>query len=146
MMLNLIPYSRKNNDAALFNPFHVFDELEKNFFGDSSIAEFKTDIQDKGDHYEMTADLPGFKKEDIHVDLDDNCLTIHAERHSDYEEKDKKGSYVRCERSFGSYSRSFGIEGIQTDAIKASYQDGVLKLALPKAAPAVSATRRLEIE
>ena len=92
------------------------------------------------------ADLPGFQKDDIKIDLDDNCLTISAERHSEYEEKDKKGNFVRCERSFGSYSRSFGVEGIQTDSIKASYSDGVLKLVLPKTAPVVSSTRRLEIE
>ena len=145
-MLNLVPYSRRHNEASLYNPFQLFDELEKSFFGDKSIAEFKTDIQDKGDHYELMADLPGFKKDDIKIDLDDNCLTISAERHSEYEEKDKKGNFVRCERSFGSYSRSFGVEGIQTDSIKASYSDGVLKLVLPKSAPVVSSTRRLEIE
>lgn len=145
-MLNLVPYSRRHNEAALYNPFHMFDDLEKNFFGDDAIAEFKTDIQDKGDNYVMQADLPGFRKEDIQIDLDDSTLTIRAERHSDYEEKDKKGNFLRCERSYGAYARSFGMEGIQTDAIKASYENGVLKLVLPKAAPAPSSTKRLEIE
>lgn len=145
-MLNLVPYSRTHKDAALYNPFRMFDELEKDFFGSSDIAEFKTDIRDEGDHYVMEADLPGFKKEDIQIDLDDNRLTIQAQRHSNYEEKDKKGNYVRCERSFGSYSRSFAMDGVQTDAIKASYNDGVLTLTLPKATPVTPAARRLEIE
>lgn len=145
-MLNLIPYAQHRNNASVYNPFQMFDDLEKHFFGSNDIAEFKTDIRDEGDHYLMEADLPGFKKEDIHIDLNDNTLTIRAERHSNYEEEDKKGNYVRCERSYGSYARSFGMDGIQTDAIRASYNDGVLKLTLPKAVPAEAQSRRLEIE
>ncbi len=146
MMLNLIPYSQKRREASVYNPFQMFDELEKTFFGSNDIAEFKTDIRDEGDHYLLEADLPGFKKEDIHIDLDDNALTIRAERHSNYEQQDKKGNYVRCERSYGSYARSFGMDGIRTEGIKASYADGVLKLTLPKASPEAPQTRRLEIE
>ena len=146
MMMNLIPYSRRHNEAAAYNPFRMFDELEKSFFGSDALAEFKTDIRDTGDSYLLEADLPGFQKEDIKIDLEDKLLTISAERHSEYEETDKKGNFIRCERSYGSYSRSFGMDGIQTDAIKASYTDGVLKLVLPKAAPAVSSARRRDIE
>ena len=145
-MLNLIPYAQRHNNASVYNPFQMFDDLEKHFFGSSDIAEFKTDIRDEGDHYLMEADLPGFKKEDIHIDLSDNTLTIRAERHSNYEEDDKKGNYVRCERSYGSYARSFGMDGIQTDSIKACYSDGVLKLTLPKVSATAPKTRRLEIE
>ena len=145
-MLNLVPYSHRHNDASIYNPFRMFDELERNFFGSNDIAEFKTDIREEDNAYVMEADLPGFKKEDIKIDLNDNLLTISAERHSDFEEKDKKGNFIRCERSFGSYSRSFGMDGIQTDGIRASYNDGVLKLVLPKAAPIVPPSRRLEIE
>lgn len=145
-MLNLIPYAQRHNSASVYNPFQMFDDLEKHFFGSSDIAEFKTDIRDEGDHYLMEADLPGFQKEDIHIDLSDNTLTIHAERHSNYEEQDKKGNYVRCERSYGSYARSFGMDGINTDAISASYTDGVLKLTLPKATPVTGQSRRLEIQ
>lgn len=146
VMMNLIPYSHRRSEAAAYNPFRVFDELEKNFFSGSALAEFKTDIRDDGDSYVLEADLPGFRKEDIQIDLSDNLLTISAERHSDFEEKDKQGRFVRCERSYGSYSRSFGMDGIRTDAIEASYADGVLKLTLPKAAPAAPAKRRLEIQ
>ena len=110
------------------------------------MAEFKTDIKDTGKEYELEADLPGFKKEDINIELDDNYLTIQAERKYENDEKDKKGNYVRRERSYGSFSRSFDVSGIDVSAIKASYQDGVLKLILPKKEEAVPATRRLEIE
>ncbi len=145
-MLTLVPYSQKHRDTSVYNPFRMFDELEKSFFGSSDIAEFKTDIRDEGDHYLMEADLPGFRKEDIHVDLDNNTLTIQATRHSSYEEPDKKGGYVRCERSYGSYARSFGMDGIRTEGIKASYTDGVLRLTLPKVSAEAPQTRRLEIE
>ena len=141
----LVPYSRKNN-VSVFNPFHDFDELERAFFSDRSLGEFKTDIRDNGDSFTLEADLPGFNKDDIHVDLTDDALTITAERHSDYEQKDKKGNYVRCERSYGSYSRSFDTTGIDTSNIKAAYTDGVLRLTLPKKQQILPASRRLEIE
>ena len=111
-------------------------------FGDDFISITDED----GKEYELEADLPGFKKEDINIELDDTYLTIQAERKSETEEKDKTGSYVRRERSYGSFSRSFDVSGIDVSAIKASYQDGVLKLVLPKKEEIAPAARRLEIE
>ena len=70
--------------------------------------------------------------------------TIKAERRNEHEEKDK--SYVRCERSYGNYARSFDISGIKAEGIKASYNDGVLSLTLPKKDVEVSGSRRLAIE
>ena len=80
----------------------------------------------------LEADLPGFDKKDIAIDVHDHRLTIKAERHSNHEDKDKQGHYLRCERSYGSFTRSFDIDAIQEDKITASYTDGVLKLTLPK--------------
>ena len=102
----LVPYSRKNH--SVYNPFQDFDDLEKAFFSDRSLGELKTDIKDLGESYALEADLPGFKKEDIHVDVKDNTLSITAERHSEFEQKDKKNSYLRCERSFGSRAATAG--------------------------------------
>lgn len=144
-MFELRPFERRNNRMTACNPW---DEMERAFFGDGawnrSLAEFKTDIQDKGDSYLLQADLPGFKKEDIHIDLDGETMTIRAERHSEHEEQDKKGSYVRCERSYGSYERAFDVSGIDTDKIGAQYADGVLKLTMPKKSATVSA-KQIEI-
>ena len=115
---------------------YPWDQMERAFFGDGSwgrgLSEFKTDIQDKGDSYLLEADLPGFKKEDIHVDVDGDTMTIRAERHSEHEDQDKKGNYVRCERSYGSYQRVFDISGVEVADISAQYNDGVLKLNMPK--------------
>mgnify|MGYP000785009090 FL=1 len=86
-MFELRPFERRNNHVAAYDPW---DQMERAFFGDGSwgrgLSEFKTDIQDKGDSYLLEADLPGFKKEDIHVDVDGDTMTIRAERHSEHED------------------------------------------------------------
>ena len=137
----LAPYTRRNH--SLWDPW---SDLERSFLGSSGMAEFKTDIRDTGDSYTLEADLPGVKKEDIAIDLTEGTLTITAQRHSEYEKKDKKDGYVRCERSYGSFSRSFDTTGIDTENIKASYNDGVLTLTLPKQQAQASGSRRLAIE
>ena len=146
----------KRNGRPVYtcNPFRGMDEFERNFLGfpfgnffdTKELAEFKTDVTDEGDHYLLEADLPGFDKKDINLSLDGDTLTVNAERHSRYEKKDEKDKIVRMERSYGSYSRSFDITGIDTEGIKAKYEDGVLKLTLPKKLPAAPETKRLEIE
>ena len=148
-MFDLRPYGR--NSMNVWNPFSEMEEMEKrffnnNFFSSPSLAEFKTDITDEGDHYTLKADLPGFKKEDIHLNLDGDTLTIQAERHSEHEDAQKKDKYVCCERSYGAYSRSFDVSGIDCANIKAAYKDGVLTLTLPKQKKEEPTGRRLEIE
>ena len=144
-MFELIPFDRKNH-LSNYNPFRELEEFERNFWNGHTAEAFKTDIKDAGNAYELEADLPGFKKEDIQVNVEEGYLTIRAERHSEAEEKDKKGNYIRCERSYGSFSRSFDLTGINADQIKASYADGVLKLNLPKLEAQKPEVRRLEIE
>lgn len=146
-MFELTPYDRRRHShMEPYNPFRELENLERNFFRENSLAEFKTDIKDEGNAYVLEADLPGFKKEDINIDLDDDYLTIRAERHEESEKKDKKGNYIRCERSYGSFSRSFDVSNVKTDEITASYQDGVLKLHMPKKDGGTPKTRRLEIK
>ncbi|MBO4356423.1 MAG: Hsp20/alpha crystallin family protein [Clostridia bacterium] len=145
-MFGLTPY-RKNNQTSVYtyNPFREMEELERKFFGDYA-ASFGTDIRDCGDSYLLEADLPGFAKEDITLDIEDDILTINAERHSEYENSDKKDNYLRCERSYGKYSRSFDVSMINKDAITAKLENGVLKLTLPKKVEQPKTTKRLEIE
>ena len=73
-------------------------------------------------------------------------MTISAERHSDFEDKDKQGNYVRCERSYGAYSRSFSTAGIDMDNMKASFDNGVLRLTMPKQQAKPVGGRKLLIE
>lgn len=148
--------TRRNNTHPIntYNPFRELEEFERNFFsnpfgsffGSTSLAEFKTDVTDEGDHYLLEADLPGFDKKDIQLDVNGDTLTVHAERRSKVEEKDKKDKIVRVERSYGAYSRSFDISGVDADNIKAKYDNGVLMLTLPKKQASLPQGRRLEIE
>ena len=156
-MFDMRPYRNNNdrrNNLSAYNPFREMDAFERNFFNDpfgswfdhSALASFKTDIKDNGDSYTLEADLPGFDKKDIHLDINGDMLTVSAERHSEHEEKDKKNKYVRCERSYGSYSRSFDLSGVKADEIKAKYENGVLKLTMPKKENTLPEARHLEIE
>ena len=151
-MFELRPFNRKNNMQG-YNPFHEMEDFEHSFFGDpfgffngTSLAEFKTDITDNGREYILEADLPGFNKEDIHLDLTGDTLTVKAERHSKFEDKDKKNNYIRCERSYGSYTRQFDVSGVKTDQIKAKYNNGILTLTMPKKSEIKENSRHLEIE
>ena len=103
-------------------------------------------MTDEGDHYLLEADLPGFEKKDITLDIQNDTLIVRAERKSRMEEKDKKDKVIRMERSYGSYTRSFDISGVDADKIKAKYVDGVLCLTLPKLEQRLPEGRRLEIE
>ncbi len=145
--------SRRNNNRAMYNPFREMDELEKRFFNEpfgffsnGIMDAFKTDIKDEGDCFELEADLPGFDKKDIHLDINGDVLKISAERHSEHEESNKKGKYIRCERSYGAYYREFDLSNIKSDEIKAKYENGVLKLTLPKKDEIVPESKHLEIE
>lgn len=148
-MFELRPYSR--NSMSTWNPFSEMEEMERRFFNNDfftgrGLTEFKTDITDEGDYYELKADLPGFKKEDISLNLDGDTLTIQAQRHSEHEDQEKKGKYVCCERSYGSYSRSFDVSSVWAEGITAAYDNGVLTLKLPKKTVEVSSSRQINIE
>ena len=142
--------TRRNQD--IFNPWREMEEFEKAFFGrpfgsffdTPALSQFRTDVTDEGDHYLLEADLPGFEKKDITLDIQNDTLTVRAERKSKVEEK--KDKMIRMERSYGSYRRSFDLSGVDADKIKAQYVDGVLKLTLPKLEQRLSEGRRLEIE
>lgn len=125
----------------------VLGGLERDIFKDTA-EKFKgicrTDIEDRGDKFVLEAELPGFDKEDIKIDIERDYLTISAERKSRSESKDK--NYIRRERSYGSFMRRFDISGIEKDGIQAFYKQGVLTLELPKKAVSVSAIKRLEIK
>ena len=147
--------TRRNNHypETTYNPFHQMDEMERRFFGPAfddffrpqGLMEFKTDVTDEGDHFLLEADLPGFDKNDIRLELDGDTLTVRAERHSNVEKKEKD-KVVYVERSYGSYCRSYDVSGIDTEAIQAKYNNGVLQLTLPKLASQVPAARTIDIQ
>lgn len=140
-MFNLMPF--RNNDTNLFN---YLDNMEKNFFNDfsSEFSHFRTDILDKDDKFVLQAELPGFSKEEIKIDLNENTLTISAEHKEENEEK--KESYIRRERKYGSFSRSFNVSEIDVDKIAASYNNGVLELSLPKLEIKAPVSRQIKLD
>lgn len=141
-------------DLITYNPFRAIDEFEKRIFREpfapynlgADAGVFKTDIKEEDDKFVLEADLPGFAKDDISLDVDNEILTISAQRHSEHEEADKRDKYVRCERSYGSYSRSFDISAVDADKIEAAYENGVLTLTMPKKEALVPKKMRLEIK
>ena len=144
-MFELIPFDRTIRHMTNFDPFRELDNMERSFFGNGSVVSaFRTDVSDTGDAFKLEAELPGFGKDDIKIDIENDCLTISAERK--FDDEDKKKNFVKRERFYGSYSRSFDVTGIDTDAIEASYNDGVLTLTMPKKKAEVPASRRLEIK
>ena len=143
-MFELIPFERTMRNLNSFYPFRQMEDMSRSFFSAGPAASlFRTDISDMGEAYRLEAELPGFNKEDININIEDERMTISVERKSDSE--DNKPNYLHRERFYGSYSRSFDLSGIDADNISASYSDGILSLNLPKQAAAVPASRRLEI-
>lgn len=142
-MFELMPFGYRRVSA--YNPFRDFEEMSRSFWDSTNVSAFRTDITEKDGTYVLEADLPGFKKEDISVDIDKDCLTITAE-HKSEEKEENADSYIRRERYYGSYTRSFNVKGIDTEAITAAYNDGVLTLTMPKKEPEAPAARRLEIK
>lgn len=142
-MFGMVPFEYRDR-----NLFDAFDAFERNFFQNSRVdlPEFRTDIRDTGDKYVLEAELPGFNKEDISLDLKDGILTIHAQHTTNNDQKDNNGSYIRRERRYGSFRRSFDITGIDENAITAAYHDGVLELSLPKAQEIIPESKKILIE
>lgn len=140
-MFGLTPF-RSNYYVSAYDPFKEMEEFERRFFGQRTPA-MKTDIRETENAYILESDLPGFTREDIHAEIKNGYLTIRAERKS--ESEDNNENYLRRERGFGSFSRTFDLEGIDADAISASFKNGVLTLELPKLAPKAEEAKKLEI-
>lgn len=93
----------------------------------------KTDVREMDGSYELDVDLPGFKKDEVHVDLKNGYLTISAEKGLDKNESDKKGKYIRQERYAGACSRSFYVgEDVEAGEVAARFENGILQLSIPK--------------
>lgn len=141
-MYGITPFEKRTFD--LFNAFHDF---ENNFLDGASLPSCKTDIKDEGDKFVLEAELPGFDKSEINLDINGDNLVISAEHTSNADEKDDENKkYVRRERSYCSYQRSFDISNVDAQKIDAEYKNGILILNLPKKTPEVPSSRRLEIK
>ena len=125
-----------------------FPEVDKALYGKHASHEMKTDVKETDSGYEVDIDLPGFKKDEVNVQLDNGYLSISAAKGLDKEEKNKEGKYIRKERYAGAMSRSFYVgDALTQEDIKAKYESGILRLSIPKKeAKQVEATKRIAIE
>ena len=102
-------------------------------YGKNAKNIMKTDIREHDTGYELDVDLPGFKKDEINIELENGYLTISAAKGLDKDEQDKKGKYIRKERYAGAMQRSFYVGDAVTEKdVKAKFEDGILKLSIPK--------------
>lgn len=150
-MFGLTPYNKRDREiAGKVNPFDlrsVFDD----FFSDSFFPAFitsgnqiKADIRETEKEYVIDAEIPGVKKEDIKLDLRDDTLTIAVEHNEQVDEE--RENYLRRERRYGSYSRSFYVENVNHENVTAGYKDGILTVKLPKAQDGRERKRNIDIQ
>ena len=135
-------------DDFFGDPFGMMPRGRDPLYGKHAKNLMRTDVRETEDTYELDVDLPGFKKDEIHLELNNGYLTISTEKTLEKDEKNKKGRMLRQERYAGTMQRSFYVgEAITEEDVKASYEDGVLHLIVPKKdAPKVPEKKTIMIE
>lgn len=144
-MYTMTPFRPNPNRA--FDPMNFVDAVMRPFFdgGRPAPMSIRTDIREKPEAWLLSAELPGVKPEDIRLETENDVLTIEADVNT--ERKDEKDSYIFAERRSGHVRRSFRLEGVAQDGITAAYENGVLRVTLPKEKPTpVAGPRRIAIE
>ena len=151
-MYELIPFARRANGCE-YHPFRELENFQKGFFGTSNAFSFnngeallRTDVEETENAWVLEADLPGVAKEAIDLQIEDDILTIRAERKAERKEEDAEKNYVRIERSRGVYSRSFDVSEVDTEAIGAKFENGVLTVTLPKKAQQKPEAKKVAVE
>ena len=125
----------------------VFDDFMFPTMKDSDFGKMKCDIYEKDGVYHLEMDIPGFDKKDVNIEIDDNdYLTITAEKNSENNEEDNDKNYIRKERSYGKYQRSFYLGDVDKDKIDASFENGILKITMPKKEEIKSSKKIIEIQ
>ncbi|MDQ0427371.1 HSP20 family protein [Planomicrobium stackebrandtii] len=127
--MRLLPRKREDVFPSLFNSNFEMDVFDR-FFKEANYPQL--DIKDAEDHYEVEVDIPGFAKENISVEYKDGYLQLQGKKEENKETTENDGHYIRKERSYGSFKRSFYIGDVDENHISGSFKDGVLMLQVPK--------------
>lgn len=153
-MFGITPYERWRKGVGrrdIWDIDRMFDSMMKNFYesmswpiGDSSIGGIRVDVKEDKDNYKLEAELPGVNKEDIRLELRDDIMTLSVEKNEQI--KEEKENYLRQERRYGNFSRSFYVDDVNVDKIKAKFRDGILYITLPKKEPGKSKDNTIPIE
>lgn len=150
-MFGMVPYRRRNNGISRRDDIYSLEDFFNEFFNDVGFPSFfrganpiRADIRENENEYVIDAELPGVRKEDIKIDLRDDVLTIAVEHNEQINEE--KENFIRRERRYGSYSRSFYVENVKNEEVTAKYVDGVLTITLPKQKTGRNKGHRIEIQ
>ncbi len=149
-IIMLLPSIFENNlfdDFFDFPVYRDFDNMNRKLYGKHGANLMKTDIRENEGGYEVDIDLPGFKKDEININLQNGYLIVGASKTQNNEDKDKQGKVLRQERYSGAMQRSFYVgDAITEEDIKARFEDGVLKLVVPKVEPKLPEKKTIMIE
>ena len=121
-------------DDFFSDPFEMMVPTRNALYGKHGKNLMKTDVRETENSYELDIDLPGFQKDEVNVELKDGYLTISAAKGLDKDQEDKKGKYIRQERYAGACSRSFYVGDVKPEDVSAKYEDGILRISMPKQA------------
>ena len=151
-MFGLVPFDKKRNQMQNREPnLFDIDSVFENFFNDSVFPSFynrsglmKVDIREEDASYIMEAELPGIKKDQVNLSIDDEMLTIEVQYDEQNEEDNK--TYLRRERRSGSMTRSFNLANVDSEKIDAQMEDGILTLKLPKKEPEKKTQKKIDIK
>ncbi|ANU23232.1 Hsp20/alpha crystallin family protein [Planococcus donghaensis] len=127
--MRLLPRRQEDFFPSLFENNFELDMFDR-FFKEANYPQ--VDIKDADDHYKVEVDVPGFKKEDISVEYKNGYLQLQGKKEENKEVTENDGHYIRKERSYGSFKRSFYIGEVEQSEISGSFNDGVLMLKVPK--------------
>lgn len=150
-MFGLTPYSRRGNGIARRGGFFDLTKVFDDFFNEPFVSGFfpavqpiRADIRETEKEYIIDAEIPGVRKEDIKIDLRDDNLTIFVEHNEELNEE--RENYIRRERRYGSFSRSFYVENVKHEGVTAKYNNGVLTINLPKEKEGNRKSHRIDIQ
>ena len=143
-MFDLMPFRGDRRERRSGMPMErIFDDFLTDTM-DMFRSSFKTDVIEKDDRFIIEAELPGMDRDDINIELEDDILTISAEHSAEEKREDK--NYIRRERRTGMFQRSFRLDNVKEDEIKAEFENGILNVDLPKEEPTRSERRTIDIE
>ncbi|WP_053955508.1 Hsp20/alpha crystallin family protein [Inediibacterium massiliense] len=150
-MFGMTPFNRKNQmlrrNYDLFNMENFFEDFfTHSFFApmNTTMGQMKVDIKEKENEYIVEAELPGVNKEEIHIDLKDDRLTISVEKNEVTNEE--KENYIRKERKYGSMMRNFYIENVEPEKVAAQFNNGILSICLPKKEASQIKGKKIDIQ
>ena len=149
-MFDIVPFARRNSGVQKYNDLFDIENIFEGFFNDrffptlyKNSSQIKVDVKENENEYVLEAELPGIKKEDLNLQIDDDRLTISVQKNEQTEEE--KDNYIRRERSYSSMTRSFSIANVDSENVNAKYENGVLFVTLPKRQQKVIKGKQIEI-